>query len=254
MIHDQNTLDSLLRLALEAGDIIMKLYGGTLDVSRKEDRSPVTEADLAANQYIVAGLRRLTPNTPIIAEENVKQDIVEKGEAFWLVDPLDGTKSYIRGTGEFTVNIGRVENGRTCWGVVYVPAKQELYYVDREGKARFRVAGATEDAVIQCRKTPQDGAVVVASTSHRTPETDAFIETLPKVERLVPAASSMKFCLIARAEADIYPRFGPTMEWDTAAGQAVLEAAGGRVETPEGNLFRYGKPDYRNGNFIAYGA
>lgn len=247
-------IEKILLLAYEAGQIIMRHYGEekALDIVHKHDASPVTEADLDANRHIVAGLAKLTPDIPIISEEGEQNESHRHAPCFWLVDPLDGTKSFIRRTGQFTVNIGLIKRGVPILGVVGIPVQDDYYFTGVDGQAWRRI-GETQPQRIKCRSMPARALRVVASHSHRTPETDAFIATLPGVEKLVSAASSLKFCMIAKGEADIYPRFGPTMEWDTAAGHAVLLAAGGGMETPEGRPFQYGKPGYLNGNFIARG-
>ncbi len=254
MIKEPVSIEKVIDFVRAASRIIMRHYGEkkTLGIAHKHDASPVTEADLAANRYIVARLAELTPDIPIVSEEGAQKESHRKAVRFWLVDPLDGTKSFIRKTGQFTVNIGLIENGTPVLGVVSMPVRDELYYTGADGRAYCSV-GKENPRPVRCRPMPAKGVRVVASHSHRTPETDAFIATLPGVEKLVAAASSLKFCLLAAGEADIYPRFGPTMEWDTAAGHAILLAAGGHMETPEGQPFRYGKPGYRNGNFVAYG-
>lgn len=246
------TIESITAIALQAGAIIMRYYPEEVDVIRKMDNSPVTQADIAANAYIVGALQRLTPDIPVVAEENTEavNAACLGAENFWLVDPLDGTKGFIKKSGEFTVNIGLIRKGLPVAGVVYVPVTQELYYAGETGGAYKRQGGIT--AAIHVRDIAAEGAVVVASLSHRTPETDHFIATL-KVKSLIAAASSLKFCLLAEGKADIYPRFGRTMEWDTAAGHAVLQAAGGSVENLDGTAFRYGKPGFENPHFIARG-
>lgn len=246
----QLVIERLCVVAREAGEIIMQHYNPGVDITIKDDNSPVTAADIAANEHIVSALAELTPDIPIVAEESVNDTPMNEHSTFWLVDPLDGTKSFIKRTGEFTVNIGLVEKGTATYGVVYVPAQQVLYYTDAQKRAH-RV-NASGDQVIHTRNVPKEGMVVVASASHRTPETDDYIATL-KVQSFMPASSSLKFCLLAEGKADIYPRFGPTMEWDTAAAHAVLHAAGGRVENPDGTPFTYGKAEFRNGHFIAWG-
>lgn len=246
-------LDDLQRIAVEAGKIIMRFYETDVAVEEKADSSPVTEADVAANQYIVGELEKLTPEIPIIAEENAEnaQLDLEKTPYFWLVDPLDGTKSFIRREGEFTVNIGLIEGDKPVMGVIYIPVQQTLYY-GAVGKGAWRQEGKEAAQAIEARTPPEDGVDVVMSLSHNTPETDAFVSDL-KVRHAIAASSSLKFCAIAQGRADVYPRFGPTMEWDTAAGHAILNAAGGRVELPHGAPLLYGKLHYRNPYFVGYG-
>lgn len=238
-------------IALHAGSLIMEYYTGqkSLDVTRKEDASPVTAADIAANTYIVEALQALTPDIPIIAEESENSDVA--GDSFWLVDPLDGTKSFIRKSGEFTVNIALVQNKLPVFGVIDIPAAGYCYYMDEAG-IPYKQPHEGQAIQITARLPSPEGVDVVASQSHRTPETDQYIHTLP-VRTIVPAASSLKFCRVAEGSADIYPRFGPTMEWDTAAGHALLLAAGGSVKMLDGQPFMYGKPGFLNPSFIARG-
>lgn len=248
----------LLDVAVHAGERILDFYDDEIDVTFKEDDSPLTKADIAANDIIVAALKELRPAFPIISEEG-HQDGQHPGEIFWLVDPLDGTKSFINKTGEFTVNIGLIENGKPVLGIIYVPVSKTLYYTGEDGHAYKRVDGV--DELISVRKKPEAGLTVVASKSHRNAQTDEYIQTLD-VNDFKPSSSSLKFCLLAEGSADIYPRFGPTMEWDTAAAHAILLAAGGYMEQPGGAPFAYGKTqsndpslekDYLNTYFIAWG-
>lgn len=238
-------IGKLLDITLHAGKVIMGYYESDFSIQVKDDKSPLTSADIAANEYIVNELKKLTPGVGIVSEEGVER---EAGDVFWLVDPLDGTKSFISRNGQFTVNIGLVENGRPGIGAVFAPALDALYYTDGKKAYKREKAGMVE---IKCRKRPQK-PVVVASLSHRTKETDDFIAGLG-AEKLIPAASSLKFCVVAEGLADIYPRFGRTMEWDTAAGHAVLRAAGGRVSTLGGWELAYGKAGFENPDFVAEG-
>ncbi len=239
------------RLALEAGRAIMALYGQGTAVQMKEDRSPVTEADRAADRLIVAGLGATDPRIPVISEESAADAAPPLHGPFWLVDPLDGTKEFIAGSGEFTVNIALIEAGRPVLGVVHAPARGETYVADGQGQA-VRVVGAREPQVIRARPVPAVGPAVIASRSHRDAETDAFIAGLGP-SRTASAGSALKFGLLARGEADLYPRFGRTMEWDTAAGQAVLAAAGGHVRDLGGRELGYGKAGFVNPPFVASG-
>jgi 3'(2'), 5'-bisphosphate nucleotidase len=239
------SLNKLNDIAIQAGKIILAHYNTNCRLENKEDQSPVTLADLEANEYIVGRLKAEFPDIPIVSEEGAKD---RKGsDTFFLVDPLDGTKAFINGGGQFTVNIGLVKGFKAFAGVVYIPVKDALYFSDGERSYK-------NGAPINCRKVPADGMVVVASKSHRSPETDEFIAKL-KVKELISAESSAKFCVVAEGLADIYPRFGRTMEWDTAAGQAVLQTAGGKVTHPDGTEFLYGKNDiFENGWFVASSA
>lgn len=238
----------------------MDIYGASIEVATKADQSPVTQADQKAEDVILAGLKALCPDIPVLAEESVaKGHVPEIGTKFFLVDPLDGTKEFISRNGEFTVNIALIENGVPMFGVVYAPAIDDMYF-GRAGHGAMHVkikttqiwpgiGGATS---ITKRSLPPDGATVLASRSHCDAETEAFIAKT-KVAKLVSAGSSLKFCKVAAGEADIYPRFGRTMEWDTAAGHAVLLAAGGKVLTTDGKPLTYGKKSrgFDNPAFIA---
>ena len=234
-------------LAREAGAAIMAIYATDFTPRAKPDSSPVTEADETAERIILAGLARLTPEIRVVAEESVAAGYAPThlGERFWLVDPLDGTREFLARNGEFTVNIALIERGAPTLGVVFAPAIDTLYWTD--GRSAF-----LGEAPIRVRPPGKDGPVVLASRSHRTPETDAYLKTL-RIDRLVEAGSSLKFGVIATGEADLYPRHGPTMEWDTAAGDAVLRAAGGSVTTLDRRPLAYGKPGFRNPSFIARG-
>lgn len=245
---------ALAKIARQAGAIIMEYYEADMNVGQKADNSPVTEADIAANDFIVEALQRIAPDIPVIAEEGGTDDHERPLDAqrFFLVDPLDGTKSFIRHGGEFTVNIALIEHENPVMGVVYVPAMGVLYTgCLKEKEAKKQEAGGVFIR-IQTRKPPKDGMDVVFSRSHNTPETEAFLKHIT-VRHAVAASSSLKFCVVAEGKADIYPRFGTTMEWDTAAGHAVLLAAGGTVKTPEGKPFLYHKPGFVNGHFVAWG-
>jgi len=255
-------LQSLIYSAQRAGGAIMAVYATDFAVRDKADSSPVTVADEAAEKIILQDLATLAPDIPVIAEESVaagKVPAISTGaERFFLVDPLDGTKEFISHRDEFTVNIALIENGEPVLGVVFAPARRELFWGDvrlaRAGRLDADPDGTMPSlgTAIRARVTPSQGLVAVASRSHRSPETDAFLANYPVAE-FRSIGSSLKFCLLAAGQADLYPRLGTTMEWDTAAGQAVLTAAGGRVTTLDGAPFRYGKPGFRNGNFVAWG-
>jgi 3'(2'), 5'-bisphosphate nucleotidase len=252
--HDDAALAAAItEIALEAGRAIMAIYEQDFDVRQKADASPVTEADEAAEALIVARLQVLTPETPIIAEEMVAQgQVPEIGDGpFWLVDPLDGTKEFVSRNGEFTVNIALIREGAPVVGVVHAPARGLTFTAAGPGRVMQRQDGGAPEP-IACRPLPRDGAVVLASRSHMTAETEAWLENV-LVARLTQAGSSLKFCRLAAGEADLYPRLGRTMEWDTAAAHAVLAAAGGSVETLEGHPLTYGKPGFENPHFVARG-
>jgi len=249
--------DQIERLARDAGAVILTIYNSDFEVRSKDDSSPVTEADEAAEKVILKGLKALTPDIPIVAEESVAAGTIPdiSGGRFWLVDPLDGTKEFISRNGEFTVNIALIVDGEPVLGVVYAPAIGRLFS-GYDGSARAATqaddGGWPAPAPIHIRPAPAEGLTVVASRSHRSPETDEFIAQF-KVKDLVSAGSSLKLCLIASGEADLYPRLGRTMEWDIAADHAVLRAAGGSVTLLDGAPFRYAKPGFENPYFVAKG-
>lgn len=242
-------LPALEDLARLAGAAIMEIYATDFAVVRKGDDSPVTEADQKAEALILPGLRALTPNIPIVAEEEAAAGrIPQVGDTFWLVDPLDGTKEFIKKNGEFTVNMGLIAHGVPVAGVVFAPALGVLW--SGAGDQAFR-QDAQGRRAIACRAVPAMGAVVLDSRSHRdSTRLTQFLSTLvePRIEN---AGSSLKFCKVADASADFYPRFGPTCEWDVAAGHAVLAAAGGEVVTLDGRPLAYGKPKFLNSDFVA---
>jgi len=249
--------DALLRLAADlarqAGAAILAVRARGFDVERKDDRSPVTEADRAAETLIVDGLRRAVPDIPVIAEEEVSAGRrTEPSALYWLVDPLDGTREFAAGRDEFTVNIGLVRDGRAVLGVVGVPALGEMFGgIVGRGAWRRDISG---ERVIRARHAPADGITVMASRHYATdPRINDFLAGRT-VRKIVNIGSAVKFCRLAEGVADLYPRFGRTMEWDTAAPQAVLEAAGGTVRTLSGEAeLRYGKPDWVNPAFVCTG-
>ncbi|WP_414635680.1 3'(2'),5'-bisphosphate nucleotidase CysQ [Aromatoleum sp.] len=243
-------LEAVMRIAREAGEVVMAVYETDFAVRGKDDASPVTEADERAEAVILAGLAGLTPEIPVVAEEAVAAGrIPQVSERFWLVDPLDGTKEFIKRNGEFTVNIALIEHGEPVLGVVLAPALG-LLYGGASGIGAF-VEDGQGRRTISCRQPPAEGLTVVASRSHGDAAAlDAFLAGR-KVANLVGAGSSLKLCRVAAGEADLYPRLGRTMEWDIAAGHAVLSAAGGTVKTLEGAALRYGKPGFDNPHFVA---
>lgn len=249
-------LDDLVAIALDAGAAIMKVYASDFEVVSKDDRSPVTAADHAAEAVILEALARVAPGTTVISEEAATiHGLPEPGARFFLVDPLDGTREFVKRNGEFTVNIALIEDGRPVAGVVHAPAVDRMFAAAR-GCGAFEIAlpDTTARRPISARRPPAEGLTVLASRSHADPATDAFLETVTVAQRR-SAGSSLKFCLVAAGEADLYPRTGPTMEWDTAAGHAILEIAGGSVTTFDGAPLRYGKIDdgLLNPGFIARG-
>ena len=264
-MSEDDFLATLQLIAERAGKIILAYYaeGEEVEVRQKDDASPVTDADEAAETFILGALNTLTPDIPVVAEEAMAAGEVPviDGSRFWLVDPLDGTKEFISRNGEFTVNIALIEDGEPLAGVVHAPAMAMTWVGicgEREDGSRGRgraVFANTDQPVmdIRVRSIPEEGAVVVASRRHGSgDELEAFLACY-KVAEKVSAGSSLKFCLVASGRADLYPRFGRTMEWDTAAGHAVLLAAGGQVYTLENEPLHYGKPDFENPYFYAVG-
>jgi 3'(2'), 5'-bisphosphate nucleotidase len=251
-MHDDALISLAAALALEAGDAILSIRRRGFDVVRKEDRTPVTEADHAAEAIIVAGLRAATPGIAVIAEEEMAAGrVTEPTGEYWLVDPLDGTREFAAGNDEFSVNIGLVRHGRPALGVVAIPATGELFdgIVGRGARKR---AGSARTA-INARLPPEEGLTVLASRYHgSSARLDEFLRGR-RVAKLINFGSSVKFCRLAEGVADLYPRFGRTMEWDTCAPQAVLEAAGGTVRTMDGDELRYGKPRWENPHFVCTG-
>lgn len=251
-MDQRKLLEDVILIARQAGEVIMAIYATDFAVRGKEDSSPVTVADEKAEAVILAALRQLTPDIPIVAEEAAAAgEIVEPGNLFWLVDPLDGTKEFINKNGEFTVNIALIENAVPVLGVVFAPAINRLF----AGAAG--VGALVEDAdgerSIQVREVPAAGLTVVASRSHN--DADALKAFLGdrKIAELRGAGSSLKICLVAAGEADLYPRLGRTMEWDIAAGDAVVRAAGGRLTDVDGVLMGYGKAGFENPHFLVWG-
>ncbi len=250
-------MDKVGEMARHAGGKILKIYDSDFSVDTKADSSPVTEADRIADALIVKSIRNtITDEFPIVSEEAFSADAPpEVGDGpFWLVDPLDGTKEFVKRNGEFTVNIALIEGGMPVMGVVHAPALKTTYWGSRYGAfAEIEDADQGKARQIHCRPPPGDGLVAMVSRSHRSPEVGGYLSQF-KIKSETGAGSSLKFCRIAEGKADIYPRLGRTMEWDTAAGQAVLVFAGGQVRDLDGNELRYGKPGFENPNFVARGA
>ncbi len=245
------------RLALEAGEKIMEIYGAEdFEIRSKSDSSPVTEADEAADALISAGLRAEFPDLTLVTEEQADSHD-QRASTFLIVDPLDGTKEFVQRRGDFTVNIAYVENGLPLRGVVYAPAKERLFYTTADGRSveetgPFGTQPGTTTPIGVNAMPDNRGLMVVASKSHRDAATDAYIGQY-KTRDMTSAGSSLKFCLVATGEADLYPRLGRTMEWDTAAGDAVLRGAGGEVvRFDDHSPLGYGKPGFENPFFIAY--
>lgn len=245
----QTLLPQLVRIAAAAGQRILQLYGAA--GAMKEDGSPVTAADYASQELIQRELRAITPDVPILSEETTEVPFESrKGwNRLWLVDPLDGTKEFIKQSGEFTVNIALVENGEAVLGVVHAPALETSWTGERGGEAR--VIRGSDAETIRVLSTAETPVRLVVSRDHLGPEEKTLIDTLAPVS-MVSAGSALKFCLVAEGRADLYPRFVPTMEWDTAAAQAVLEAAGGHVTDTAGNSIRYNRQNLVNPPLLAW--
>lgn len=231
----------------------MKFHGESINVEYKDDDSPLTRADEASHEVIVDSLRTLDSELPVLSEESESIPFADRSgwDRFWVVDPLDGTKEFIKESGEFTVNIALIEEGNPVLGVVYVPAQQIMYYAEQDTGA-FRQDGREEPVRIQTRAADPSNLVVVASRDHAGPEVDAFIDRLPNAT-LKSMGSSLKFCIVAEGGADCYIRDVPTMEWDTAAAQCVVEAAGGSVTDWEGQRLTYNKEDLTNPYLMTVG-
>ena len=247
-------LETALRLARQAGEAIETVRRAGFVVEAKGDASPVTAADRLSEGIITEGLRAATPDVPVVAEEAMADgDVPEVAPRFWLVDPLDGTKEFARGLPEYCVCIALIEDGRAVLGVLGAPAEPALY-AGLVGQGAFVERGGARTP-IRARRAPAAGLVMMASRSHRQDTGDAAFMADHKVTETIPMGSALKYARLAEGLADVVPRLnGRTMEWDTAAAQAVLEAAGGRMFDPAGAPLRYGKPGYRNEGFIAWGA
>jgi 3'(2'), 5'-bisphosphate nucleotidase len=247
-------MPQLLAICEKAHQAILPFWQSkSLEVSQKGDDSPVTQADKAANAVIVEALRELTPDILIISEEEKHQPPPPHNEPFWLVDPLDGTKSFIRGSDQFTVNIALIEHNTPIIGVLGVPA-QNLRYHAIKGDRAFKIIGNGTAETLQVSHYQKSQLNIVSSLSHRSPKLDTWLEAQEiTIQSRLNAGSALKFALVAEGSADLYPRFGPTMEWDTAAGHCLIEAAGGSMTQLDGTVFNYGKPGYLNGGFLASG-
>lgn len=252
-MRDQQMTDTLTALAREAGEAIMAVYAtDDFEVRAKGDDSPVTKADLAADRVIVAALETAYPDIAVVTEERAESHDLGEGRTHFLVDPLDGTREFVNRRGDFTVNIALIEHGRPTGGVVYAPALDRLFRTNAAGGAEEVMADGTIRR-LQVAEADNGALRVVASKSHRDAATDAYIARY-HVAEFKSAGSSLKFCLLAAGEADLYPRLGRTMEWDTAAADAVLRAAGGQVVTLAAQQpLAYGKADRANPFFIAFG-
>ncbi|PZU28995.1 MAG: 3'(2'),5'-bisphosphate nucleotidase [Stenotrophomonas sp.] len=253
-VVDDVLREGVLDIAQRAGAAIMQVYASGFDIEQKADDSPVTTADLAAHRLIAAGLSQLTPDIPVLSEESAQLpwETRRQWQRYWLVDPLDGTREFIKRNGEFSVNIALIEDGVSVFGVVQAPVTEVIWHAQRGGQA-WRRSGEQQDA-INTRVPPASPLRVAASRSHASARTASLLARMGEIE-LVAQGSSLKFCRIAEGTLDVYPRLGPTSEWDTAAGQCVLEAAGGAVlAADDGVPFAYNqRPRLLNGDFVALG-
>ena len=251
---DEALREGLIAIARDAADAILAVYAGAFEVEHKADASPVTAADLAAHHRIVDGLRALTPDVPVLSEECADEMPTAQRHGwsrYWLVDPLDGTREFVKRNGEFTVNIALIEHGVATFGVIQQPVTGALWF-GAPGHGAWLREGRSERA-IEVRRPALAPLRVAASRSHRDGRTTALMARIGRTEA-IGLGSSLKFCRLAEGRMDVYPRFGPTSEWDTAAGQAILEGAGGLVVDPQGRPFRYNQRDtLLNGDFIALG-
>ena len=249
-------MEYLLTTARQAGEAILEVYGTDFEVERKSDRSPLTEADLRAHRVITERLRECYTDIPILSEEGTEQtpyELRRSWDRFWLVDPLDGTKEFVKRNGQFTVNIALIEDSQPVLGIIYAPVLDHLYH-GVVGCGAWKTAAGKEAPLPLRNGNQHDGIVIAGSLSHPTPEMDAFIaeqrRAHGKVE-FMAMGSSLKICLVAEGTADVYPRFGPTMEWDTAAGHAIANAAGRKVMRYNSDEeLLYNKPDLHNDWFI----
>jgi 3'(2'), 5'-bisphosphate nucleotidase len=251
-------LDKLIqpvsKISAQAGERILEIYNTDFSVETKDDNSPLTAADKASHETIVAALEDLTPAIPILSEESASISWDERSawQEYWLIDPLDGTKEFIKHNGEFTVNIALIQNNSAVLGVVHVPVGNRCFFASRETGAFERTADGNTRP-IGVTATAQNPVRVVGSRSHRGASLDAYLDKLGE-HVMVPMGSSLKLCLVASGEADVYPRLGPTSEWDTAAAQAVVECAGGKVVCLDGQPLMYNsKEDILNPHFLVYG-
>ncbi|NIV17160.1 MAG: 3'(2'),5'-bisphosphate nucleotidase CysQ [Woeseiaceae bacterium] len=247
-------IEPIVALARDAGQAILEVYATDFDVQAKSDESPLTQADLASHRTIISGLKALTPDVPIISEEDGLPPFEERKGwlRYWLIDPLDGTREFVNRNGEFTVNIALIDGNRPVFGVVHVPV-QNRTFVGCEGHGAERRSGDDAPVAIRVSEKSDSPVRVVGSRSHRGASLDAYLERLGDTD-MVPMGSSLKFCVVAEGLADIYPRLGPTSEWDTAAAQAVVEQAGGKVVELDGKSLSYNKKEkILNPHFMVIG-
>ena len=247
-----STLKPVMR---RAGKAIIEVYKTSKnEIETKGDGSPVTIADKRSEKILIKALLKIAPDIPIISEENSSSHLIKPSQIYFLVDPLDGTKEFldIHGSGDFTVNIGLILNGKPILGLIYAPVSEQLFYGLSSSGSYIEKQGGSINP-IRIRKTNSERSIAVASKKHQSEETNDWL-LKNNISDIISVSSSIKFCSVAKGDADVYPRFAPTMEWDTAAGHAILLGAGGSVTLDDGvTPLLYGKKDYRNGNFIAWG-
>jgi len=254
-MHDNDLLQNVVPLASQAGTAIMAVYEQGVQITRKDDDSPLTQADLAAHDIITQGLEKLTPDYPVISEESalIPFEVRQQWETYWLVDPLDGTREFIKRNGEFTVNIALIEKHVPVLGVVYAPALKLLFYAAK-GTGAYRQLGSKPSQRIHAREFDASQITVAGSRSHAGERLLSFLSNMGP-HMLISMGSSLKICLVAEGRADVYPRLGLTSEWDTAAAQCILEEAGGRLVGTDNKPFRYNtKESLLNPEFFAVGA
>ena len=258
--QERNQLARLFAgIASDAGVVVMEVYTSEFETRTKADYSPVSDADERAEEIILARLEQALPGVPVLAEERAaREGLGEKvAETFLLVDPVDGTKEFVQRRGDFTVNIALICGGKPMAGCVFAPARREMYFGGAEGQMIEGFApgeALREGRILQTRNYPAEGLTAITSSSHLDERTKTFLSER-KIASQMGIGSSLKFCWLAAGKADVYPRWGPTMEWDTAAGHAILNAAGGRMLKPDGSPFTYGNgaAGFKNGPFVAWG-
>ncbi len=257
--HEKNILE-LLNIAIDSGKEILNIYNDEIIVNSKEDKSPITQADINSNNLIVSRLIKLDPNIPILSEESlVKWENRKDWNKYWLIDPLDGTKEFINRNGEFTVNISLIENNYPIFGIIYSPVKSLLYYALKNNgcyklKTNSNLNTLKNFNKININKAKNSTKKIIGSRSHSSKKFQNWVEKKFTNFEIITIGSSLKFCILAEGKADIYPRLGPTSEWDIAAGHIILEEAGGKLKTIDNKDILYNtKEDILNPHFIAYG-
>lgn len=246
--------EPVIELAQMAGEQILSVYKTAFEVTKKEDKSPVTEADIAAHRVITVGLMKLIPSLPILSEEGpmIDYEVRRQWQTYWLIDPLDGTREFVKRNGEFSVNISLIEDHRSILGVVYAPVLDDLYFASRNNGAYKQCSDSTPQA-IRVNETAREPVKIAGSRSHSTSQLGTYLDRLGEHE-LICLGSSLKACLVAEGKADLYPRFGPTSEWDTAAAQCIVEEAGGAITSMDMQPLLYNtKESLLNPNFFVFG-